>query len=222
MKQKKQQFGIAFGFLAVFVLWTVLVRLIDVQAIGANGTSVGFASLNHWFHQLTGENMKLYDLTDLVSLFPLGLVGCFGLLGLWQWIKRKNLLKVDWDILALGGFFLLVMGAFLFFEVVIINYRPLLIEGKLEASYPSSTTMLAMSVFPVVMMQLRERIKIQWLRRVVLIFLAAFMAFMVIGRLISGVHWLTDIIGGALLSTGLVLIYYATVQALKKAPNVEK
>ncbi len=216
MKQKKQYFTVPFIFLGLFILWTLLVRFIDVQAIGPNGTSVGFGGLNGWFHHLTGVHMEIYDLTDLVSLFPLALVGCFGLLGLWQWFKRKKLLKVDWDILALGGFFLLVMGSFLFFEVVVINYRPLLIEGKLEASYPSSTTMLAMSVFPVVMMQFQSRIQKIWLRRAVLIFLGAFMAFMVIGRLISGVHWLTDIIGGALLSTGLVLIYHATVQALKK------
>ncbi len=216
MKQKKQYFVMPFVFLALFILWTILVKFVDVRAIGPGGSQVGFAGLNGWFHALTGEHMAIYDLTDLVSLFPLALVGCFGLLGLWQLIKRKSLLKVDWDILALGGFFLLVMGAFLFFEVVVINYRPLLIEGKLEASYPSSTTMLAMSVFPVVMLQFQSRIRNKGLRWAVLIFLAAFMAFMVIGRLISGVHWLTDIIGGALLSTGLVLLYAATVKCLKK------
>ena len=42
----------------------------------------------------------------------------------------------------------------------------------------------------------------------------AFSAFMVIGRFISGVHWITDIIGGAILSVGLVLIYYAVVELL--------
>ena len=38
---------------------------------------------------------------------------------------------------------------------------------------------------------------------------------MVIGRLISGVHWLTDIIGGVLLSAGIVMMYY-TVTSLKE------
>ncbi len=216
MKQHKRYFGISFGFLAAFLIWTVLVKFVDVQAIGPGGSLVGFGGLNGWFHNLTGVHMEIYDLTDLVSLFPLALVGCFGLFGVWQLIKRKSLLKVDWDILALGGFFILVMGAFLFFEVMVINYRPLLIEGKLEASYPSSTTMLAMSVFPVVMLQLQSRIQNKWLRRAVLFFLGAFMAFMVIGRLISGVHWLTDIIGGALLSIGLVLLYAAMVKLLNE------
>lgn len=33
------------------------------------------------------------------------------------------------------------------------------------------------------------------------------LAFALLGRLISGVHWLSDIIGSILLSAGLVLLY---------------
>ena len=104
---------------------------------------------------------------------------------------------------------MVVLAAYLFFEIVVINYRPTLIDGYLEASYPSSTTMLGMCVMPTAMMQLRTRIKNRVFRRCVMVLIAVFMAFMVIGRLISGVHWFTDIVGGALLSAGLVMIYYS-------------
>ena len=104
---------------------------------------------------------------------------------------------------------MVVLAAYLFFEIVVINYRPTLIDGYLEASYPSSTTMLVMCVMPAAMMQLHERIKNRVFRRCVMVLIAVFMAFMVIGRLISGVHWFTDIVGGALLSAGLVMIYYS-------------
>ena len=60
---------------------------------------------------------------------------------------------------------------------------------------------------PTAMMQLRTRIKNRVFRRCVMISIAVFIAFMVIGRLVSGVHWLSDIIGGALISAGLVMIY---------------
>ena len=101
------------------------------------------------------------------------------------------------------------MAAYVLFEVFVINYRPVLINGCLEASYPSSTTMLALCVMPTTLMQLNPRIKSQTLKRWVGFGITAFILFMVIGRLLSGVHWFTDIIGGALLSAGLVMLYYS-------------
>jgi len=203
----KKKFLIGAGFLATFVLWTVLVSLVDIRAIGPNGSSVGFAALNGYVHKFTGVNFHLYTITDWLGLVPIGVAFGFAILGLVQWIKRKSLLKVDRSLLVLGGFYIVVLAAYIFFEIVVINYRPVLIDGYLEASYPSSTTMLVMCVMPAAMMQLRERIKNDVFRRCVMISIVTFIAFMVIGRLVSGVHWLSDIIGGALISAGLVMIY---------------
>ncbi len=204
----KKRFCIPFGLLGAFVLWTVAVRSIDVQPIGPQGSSVGFATWNRFVHNLTGVHMPLYTLTDWLGLVPFVFVLGFAVLGLVQLIKRKSILKVDRSILALGGFYVAVMAAYVFFEIFVINYRPVLIEGTLEASYPSSTTMLVLCVMPTAVMQLRSRIKNRPFRHVVSVALIAFTAFMVIGRLISGVHWFTDIIGGALLSAGLVTLYH--------------
>ncbi len=197
------------GLLAAFAVWTVLVRLVDVQAIGPEASEVGFATLNGWFHRMTGVHMSLYTITDWLGLVTLAAVAGFGILGLVQWIRRKSLRRVDRSILVLGGFYLIVLAVFLLFEALAINYRPVLIEGVLEASYPSSTTMLAMYVLPTAAMQLHTRIRIRALRRAVVVALAALMLFMVVCRVISGVHWLTDIIGGGLFSAGMVLGYDA-------------
>ena len=194
---------------AVFVLWTVLVCFVDVRTIGPQESSVGFATLNGYIHDLTGVNMRLYVITDWLGLVPIGVAFGFAVLGLVQWIKRKSLLKVDRSILTLGGFYIVVMVAYILFEIVVINYRPTLIGGYLEASYPSSTTMLVMCVMPTAMMQFSKRIKNDLFRRCVMFIIIAFIVFMVIGRLVSGVHWITDIIGGALFSTSIVLIYYS-------------
>ncbi|MBR3894445.1 MAG: phosphatase PAP2 family protein, partial [Clostridia bacterium] len=158
-------------------------------------------------HELTGVNWFLYTITDWLGIVPIAVALGFACLGLVQLIKRKSLRKVDHSILALGVFYIVVMAAYIFFEVVVINYRPTLIDGYLEASYPSSTTMLVMCVMPTAAMQLNARIKNTVLRRCAVITIVAFTAFMVIGRLVSGVHWITDIIGGALLSAGLVTMY---------------
>ena len=215
-REAKKYLIIALCLLAAFVLWTVAVCLVNVQPIGPENSSVGFAGLNGAFHQLTGVHMALYDITDILSVIPLGCVAAFGLLGLVQLIRRKDLRKVDSDILMLGGFYIVVLAFFCLFEVLDINYRPVLIEGVLEASYPSSTTMLALCVMPSVMLQLHARMKAGIGKTCVQVLLAAFTAFMVICRLVSGVHWLTDIIGGALLSAGLVLLYLAALRFSEK------
>lgn len=199
------------GMLAAFALWTMLVCLVDVQAIGPGHSTVGFAAINRWFHDLTGVHMTLYVITDWLSLMPAGIVVGFAMLGLGQWIARKDIRKVDNSLLALGGFYMAVLGAYLFFEEFVVNYRPVWIEGVLEASYPSSTTMLVMCVMPTAMMQMKERIKSCAVRRFVLLAMGAYMALMVAARLASGVHWLSDIIGGMLFSAGFVMLYDAVV-----------
>ena len=195
----------------MFVLWTVALHFVDVRAIGPGDSSVGFASLNKLIHNSTGVHMSLYTITDWLGLVPLCFIMGFGVLGLCEWIKRKNLFKVDYNILVLGGFYIVVMAIYIFFEMFVVNYRPILINGYLEASYPSSTTMLVMCVMPTAIMQFNTRIKNSIFRRCVAFIITAFIVFMVIGRLVSGVHWFSDIVGGAMLSSGLVMIYDSIV-----------
>ncbi len=215
-KYNKKVFGIALGLLAAFVLWTVAVGCVDVQPIGPQGSAVGFATLNRFVHSLTGVHMSLYTVTDWLGLVPLCVVLGFALLGLAQWIGRKQLRSVDHSMFVLGGFYVVVMAAYALFEQVVINYRPVLIEGRLEASYPSSTTLLVLCVMPTAMLQFYDRISNRVLKGVVLSAMGAFVAFMVLGRLVSGVHWVSDIIGGALLSGALVLLYHGVAKLQAK------
>lgn len=215
-KETRRNFGIAIGILVAFALWTAAIRFVDVQAVGPRGSRVGFASVNSFFHSLTGVNFTLYAITDWLGLVPVFVCFGFGLLGLMQWIERKKICKVDYSVRVLGLFYIAVMMAYLFFEEYVVNYRPVLINGYLEASYPSSTTLLVLCVMPTAVLQLRDRIKKRWLRKGISYVITAFVAFMVIGRLISGVHWLTDIVGGVLLSAGLVMIYYSISNLKRK------
>ena len=155
--------------------------------------------------------MTLYVITDWLGLVPIFTALGFAALGLWQWTFRKKLSLVDKSIIALGIFYIAVVAVYIFFELVPINYRPVLIDGNLEVSYPSSTTMLVMCVMPTALMQLRARIKNSTLRVCVSVIIIAFIAFTVIGRLLSGVHWLTDILGGVIFSAGAVTVYGAVL-----------
>lgn len=209
MRRIRKSFVASMCLLTAFVLWTVAICFVDVRAIGPQGSSVGFAGINGFVHNLTGVHWGLYYITDWLGLVPIGVAFFFAILGLAQWIKRKSICKVDYDILVLGGFYIVTIAVYLLFESVVINYRPVLIGGILEASYPSSTTMLVMCVMPTAIMQFGNRIKNKVLRKIIAVAIITFIAFMVIGRLICGVHWFTDIVGGALLSTGLVMMYHS-------------
>ena len=215
MKQRDKR-GIISGTVLIlaFVLWTLLIQTVDVQRVGVNGTNVGFAAANTWFHRLTGVHMGLYTVTDWLGLVPIAVCMGFGILGLTQWIRRKSIAKVDRDILLLGGYYILVVLGYLIFEMIPINYRPILINGAMEASYPSSTTLLVLSVMPTLLFQVSRRAKNQTVRRITAAFVVLFSAFMVTGRLVAGVHWLTDIVGSVLLSAGLYSLYRAAVLAM--------
>lgn len=217
MKQKDMKLSgrklliLGIGLLIAFLLWTALILLVDVQPLGQNGTNIGFATFNCWFHNLTGVHMSIYTITDWLGFVPIFVCMLFGGLGLVQLIQRKNLFKVDYDILILGVYYIVVIAGFLAFEVFPINYRPILIEGVMEASYPSSTTLLVLSVMPTLVFQVKRRVQNHIIKKVVSVLTTSFSACMVIGRLIAGVHWFTDIVGGILLSTGLFYMYKAVI-----------
>ena len=212
MREKGKRFlSLGSMFIAAFVIWTFLVQRVDVQPIGAMETDIGFAAINGWFHKMTGVHMAIYHITDWLGLVPIFICMLFGVLGLFQWIKRKSLLKVDCDIIILGVYYIIVIFAYLIFEMIPINYRPILIEGVLEASYPSSTTLLVLCVMPTLVEQVGRRTEKKKMIRSIKVFSISFSVFMVLGRLLSGVHWLTDIIASILFSIGLFCIYKAII-----------
>ena len=215
MKNKNQKlFCISALFLFAFLLWTLLLLWVDAAKVGPLDTRVGFSTLNLWANRLIGVNMALYALTDIMMLLPILFAIGFAALGLYQLIRRKSLFKVDSDILALGGFYIAVILCFILFEIAAINYRPVLIDGALEVSYPSSTTLVFMTVMPGAALQMKKRIKGRAIKAIAVSLTAAITAFTVVARILSGVHWISDIIGGILLSCGLVFLYAAVCGAL--------
>lgn len=223
MKRKiKTQFILSLSFLAMFVLFTLTLKFVDVKTIGPNSSSVAYSTVNKVVHEIFGVNVTLYNITDWAGLAVLFIMLGFAVLGLVQWIKRKNILKVDSSILVLGVYYIVLFLVYIFFEYNVINRRPVLINGFLESSYPSSTTMLCLCVLPTAMMQFRRLIKNVIVRNTVNFVCGLFTAFMVLCRLVSGVHWFTDIVGGTLFSVGFVLLYYAANNFLKSLDCLTK
>ena len=192
--------------IAAFVIWTALIRCVDVRPAGPERTEIGLAAVNTWFHRLTGVHMALYTVTDWLGLVPVCICICFGILGAVQLVSRKSLFRVDADIILLGVYYAAIIFMYLLFETVALNYRPVLIDGRTEPSYPSSTVLLVLGVMPTLEYQAGRRAGLT-VRRLAAVFSAAFSVFMVLGRTLSGVHWLSDIIGSVLLSAGMFMMY---------------
>lgn len=210
--KKKILFLLSALLFVFFALLTFALLKLDVKAIGAGGTNVGLSTINGWFFSLTGVNLLWYHITDWLGLLPLAVAAIFAFLGAAQLIKRKSIKKVDREIILMGIFYVLVIAFYIFFETKIINYRPIIIYTSPEASYPSSHTMMVICI----MWSAAIAVKSMWGERKVLCkcvnaLSVILIAITIIGRLISGVHWLTDIIGGMVLSSALVLLYRAAV-----------
>ena len=213
--------SLSLSLLVSFLAWTLLVIFVDVKPLGVNSSNIGLSTMNLAFFNLTNKNVTLYTITDWLGLISIAICVGFGVLGLIQLIKRKSLFKVDKDILILGIYYVIVILMYLIFEMIPINYRPILIEGRMETSYPSSTTLLVLSVAPTLSFEIHKRIKD---RKIILIDIVniSFALFMVIGRLISGVHWLSDIIGSIILSGGLFVLYLFVESKLNNQNGIQR
>ena len=220
MRKFRKEFFIGISLIGLFIVWTILLQYLDLGLVETTGTYIGMSGVNLWFHKLTGVHMWIYYVTDWLGLVPVTVCIGFGVLGLVQLIRRRSLLKVDGNILVLGVYYVVVIVAYFLFEMMPLNYRPILIEGRLEASYPSSTTLLVLSVMPTLGYQLKSRIgrNHRVIARICSIITHLFVLGMVLGRLVSGVHWITDIVGAVLLSLGLYYIYQSICNDLFSNP----
>ena len=195
--------------LLLTVILIALVRLVDVAPIGADGTCIGLSHLNQFVFDLFGVNMLWYNITDWLGVAAVLTGFVFAVTGLVQLIKRRSLLKVDREILSLGGLYIVVIGLYLFFENVIVNYRPIIMPDNTrpEASFPSSHTMLVCVIMGSAAMLINRYIRNKPLNRILRAVCYVIIGVTVVGRLIAGVHWFTDILGGILISVTLLSLY---------------
>lgn len=206
-----KQFTPALILFLLFIVFTIIVRFVDVDSIGPLGSLVGLSGINGAFAGTFGFNEAFYDLSKYLGYATLGVAACFALIGFMQLIKEKSIRKVDKEILILGGFYLVVIGFYVLFEALVINYRPVILDEGLESSYPSSHTMLAICVAVSGLLLIGRYIKNSTRLMIVRCFLIVIAAAVVIFRLFSGVHWFTDIVGSVLLSSALCAFFAAVI-----------
>jgi len=215
MSTKKRNFIISTILILLSVVYTILVKVVDVKPLGVNETNIGFASINQFVFKKIGVNMIWYYITDWLGLIPVFTAMIYALIGCVQLIKRKSIFKVDKEIIILGLFYIIVISVYVFFEKVIVNYRPILMNGFLEASYPSSHTLMTICLCGSSIVVNKKLFNNKITKLMNMLSLVIVM-ITVIGRLLSGVHWFTDILGGILISISLLITFHSIIDVIKK------
>ena len=202
---------------ALFLVLIILLKTVDVAAIGPQGTEVGLSTLNGWAHGFFGEHDAMYKVSKYLGYLVFLTAFLMAAMGAVQLIRRRSIRRVDRRLLFLAGLYVLTMVIYVIFEFVIINYRPVIMPDNTvpEASFPSSHSMLAVVIMGSTPILLRSYIKDETVLKGLTIFCYVLMVTVVFTRLLSGVHWLTDIIGGVLIGTALVSLYAFMIQKLE-------
>ena len=222
MNDKKKQFYSTFLYGFAFVIFSLLIRVFDVQPAGPLGSKIGLAGLNTAVHQFFGEHLFWYELTQVFGYIALAVAAVFALTGLVQLIKRRSLFKVDKKLLMLGIVYIILIALYVLFEKIPFNYRPVILDPEqgLEPSYPSTHTLLILTILGTAFSLVKDYIKNQKLLVIIKLACLIIIALTIIGRLICGVHWLTDIAGGILLSLFLISLYKSLT--FTQTENTEK
>lgn len=215
MKNKKRYLIGGFAFFLMFIIFTTIIKFIDLKNIGPHNSSVGLATINNFFVNKIGFHNKIYKLTEILGIIPIIIVLIYAIIGLYSLIEEKSFKKVNKNLYYLAIFYIIVLGIYVLFEKVIINFRPVVIEGILESSYPSSHTILAICICGssiILNNSIFKNNKIAKLENIISFIIIVMLPLL---RFISGVHWFTDIIGGILLSLSLLLFFKYFVDCKK-------
>ncbi len=200
---------VAVLLLTIFAEFTLLVGIVDVGAVGPANTKVGFSTINQQFFEMFSIDI-CYTITQVLGYVSIGIMFGFACFGAMQIVKNKGFKGVNPNLYFLAITYLLLIATYVLFENFVINYRPTLgVGGVLEASYPSSHAMLIVVVFLTAGIAISRMCNNKKLKVVLSVFCPLIAIGATIARLFSGVHWLTDIIGGVLVGLTLVAFFNA-------------
>lgn len=212
---KKRNLIISILLLISSIIFIVLLKNIDIKCDAVNNSCIGFATLNQFIFNKIGVNMVWYIITDCLGIIPILISMVYAFIGLKQLIKRKSIRKVDKEIIILGMFYIVVISTYILFEKYIVNYRPILMDNYLEASFPSSHTLMTIYLCGSSIIINKKLFK-NTFTKIVNVISLFIIIITIIGRLISGVHWFTDIVGGMLISSFLLMLFYSIVSTKER------
>ena len=222
MSKSKKLFLTTTILAVLSTLFTIIIAFVDKGNIGPNASDVGLSHFNKFFKNLIGQNELFYTISKVFGLLIFGIVLAYFIVAIIQIIKRKSIRKVDKKIWILGIFYIILALIYFAFELLKINYRPVLVDGKLEPSYPSSHTLFAVFICVTAFYTNNKLITNKKIKLISNTIVSLVGIITIIGRVLSGVHWITDVMGGLLISTTLALAYITLITYLSEKDETNK
>lgn len=221
MKMKKYaKFTIFWGLFAI--IFTLMVAFFDVGPAGAEYNSVvaadsGVHALNSpevGFSWLNGEIFRGTEplqtagwdkVSDIIMAFAIIVAAGFGIAGLVQLVKKGKIDARIWKMWLVYGAMAIIYAIFEYLAVV--NTRPTLNNGAVESSFPSTHVLVVATVLSLMVVALPKYLDDKKARVLIAVISAIATALVMTGRVMSGQHWFTDVLGALLWSLFLVSLY---------------
>lgn len=225
---KKTNYLLSLILLVIVIAYTILVAKVDVKPVGpvnpATGVTseVGFSTINSAIAKKLEYNSTFYKISKYAGYLAFAFIAFYGVIGLAQLIKKKNLKDINKVLYALAVFYVCVAIVYALFEVLTINYRPVVMENELEASYPSSHTMLAICVCGSSLIVSHYLVKKEGFKILLNIAAVIMMILIVVTRTLSGVHWFTDIVGAIIISVFMLQTFASSIKSLNAKEKGER
>ncbi len=218
------------ALLLIFIVFTILVKTVDVQYY-FNNTYVGFYSINSKFGEFVtnfGKYESMSKMSDIILYLSFAYILGLFIFALIELIKNKSFKKLNMNYyLVLGGYVLTVIFYFVF-EIVKVNYSPISPIDNLKPSYPSSHVLLGcmfylLNTFTAMKLLKPEK---EWIKPLVFAATGVICLLLIFTRALSSKHWLTDIIASIILVSSLYTLFIGVHHKLvpispKEAKEIE-
>lgn len=178
----------------ILLIFTILVSFVDVKIFNVTNTKIGLYSLNKIFLVNSINSNYINIISNGIFLICLLVIILMLLLITFEYFKTKKINKNNLNFFI--HFLIMVLIWIIFDKILIINYRPILINGNIEGSYPSTHVMVSTFVLLFLSDQLKKIFKNDKIFYIISIGLIIIQS---ISRILLTMHWFTDIIGGLLI-----------------------
>lgn len=226
MSELKKGICITSISLGLFIILIILLKCVDVKTL-YDCDSIGLAGLNKVYYK--EYNKALDILSDvifyLVIAFNVFLIVLYAInLSKTKSLKAGYKFYIYFSILLLG-----IILWLLFDKVICINTRPNIKDGVVEGSFPSTHVFLTAYIVlssPYLFLKMEknkglEKANKLGFEEIITIIFISIALVMTVLRLYSGMHWLTDCVGGLILGFFLFGLFYLFVCIFKNKKTQE-